>query len=913
LGTRSYFGYWGKARRAGDGAAPVCHLLPYHCLDVAAVGSELLARNSRLVQRLAVVARQKPAVLRRWVPLFLALHDLGKFADSFQGQRRDLMVILQQRTTPLGYALRHDALGYWLWRRVLREALEKDGRVASTSHRRRRRNADGLDYWLRAVTGHHGVPSAVFDIVQRDHFRLPDDEQAALGFFEDVSAFLVGGEPIPEFEEEGSRDFSWWLAGLAVVCDWLGSNSDYFPYCAEPVPLAEYWQVARARAATALVATGMLPSEPAAHFDLASCFSELPKHLAPTPLQALAARLPLNDGPQLLLLEDITGSGKTEAALLLVHRLMTETSADGLYFGLPTMATANAMYRRLGPVYRRLYGVDSRPSLTLAHSYAQLVDDFRDAVLPAPSEVEAAYGDGTVSAGARCSAWLADHHKKALLAEVGVGTVDQALLGILPVRHQSLRLFGLLGKVLLVDEVHACDEYMQRLLTVLLEAHAAAGGSAILLSATLPRSQRRGLVSAFTRGAGWGPQELGFDEVDAYPLLTHCHAGGLDQHAVEASTTARRRVAVRELHTSDEVEAILSSAVAAGQCACWIRNTVADARNSYSELQARHCDWSIELFHARLCLGDRLDVEGRVLDRFGLKSGEANRCGRVLIATQVVEQSLDLDFDVLITDLAPIDLLIQRAGRLRRHSRDAEGNRIEGKDCRGLPVLYVHGPPWETTPEEDWLSDALPGTAAVYKNEDGRLWLGLHLLRESGGFVMPEDARRLVEGVYGPNAEPEIPDSLLASTLAAEAEARAERTVADLNVVTLAEGYAAEGAWLDEGFTPTRLGEPTTTVFLARREGGTVRPWRGGEGAAAWMTSSLRVRSDQVAESICPAGVSDAEFEEWREGLPASGRWGVLLVLESSSTSSWRGNGRDSRGRPVEVSYDQTIGLTVIR
>jgi len=913
LGQRTYYGYWGKARAAEGEAASAYHLLPYHSLDVAAVGTELLAKNDRLLRRLAVLARQEPEVLERWIPLFLALHDVGKFAASFQGQRPDLVAALQGQTSRLGYAVRHDTLGYWLWRRVLREALEKEGRVISTARRRRGKNADGLDFWMRAVTGHHGEPPVLVDVVRRDHFRLPDDEQAALGFVEDLLTLLTEGEPIPGFDEEGSRDFSWWLAGLAVLCDWLGSNSDYFPYCSEPIPLADYWQVARAQAATALASTGMLPSEPVAYFDLASCFSKLPEHLAPTPLQTLAAGLLLTDGPQLLLLEDVTGSGKTEAALLLVHRLMGASGANGIYFGLPTMATANAMYRRLGPVYRRLYGADSRPSLTLAHRYAQLVDDFRDAVLPAPSDVEAAYGDGTMSAGARCTSWLADHHKKALLAEVGVGTIDQALLGILPVRHQSLRLFGLLGKVLLVDEVHACDEYMQRLLSVLLEAHAAAGGSAILLSATLPRSQRRGLLFAFARGAGWAPTELSTEETDPYPLLTHRHAGGLDQHTVEASATARRRVAVRELHTSEEVEAIVIAAVAAGQCACWIRNTVNDARSSYSELRGSHPDWPIELFHARFCLGDRLDVEGRVLDRFGPESGADQRRGQVLIATQVVEQSLDLDFDVLITDLAPIDLLIQRAGRLHRHPRDVEGNRTEGKDRRGVPVLYVHGPLWEAEPEKDWLTDSLPGTAAVYKNDDGRLWLGLRLLREEGGFAMLEDARRLIEGVYGPDAELEIPDSLLTSTLAADAEASAKRTVADLNVVALAEGYTAEGAWRDEGSTPTRLGEPTTTVFLARREGGMVSPWRGGEGAAAWMTSSLQIRRDQVAEAVCPAGVSEKEFEVWREALPGSGRWGVLLVLERSSESVWYGIARDARGRPVKVTYDQATGLVTVR
>ena len=227
----------------------------------------------------------------------------------------------------------------------------------------------------------------------------------------------------------------------------------------------------------------------------------------PTPLQHYALTEPLTDQPQLFILEDVTGAGKTEAALVLAHRLMMQGLAEGLYIALPTMATANAMYKRLGDVYRKFYQASNNPSLILAHGARELSKDFQDSVILATQQTpdsDYLHGgkeeDQELSATAYCNAWLADSRKKALLADVGVGTLDQALLAVLPSRHQSLRLLGLARNVLLVDEVHAYDSYMQKLLDALLEAHARQGGSVILLSATLPQTMREKLVKAFHKG-----------------------------------------------------------------------------------------------------------------------------------------------------------------------------------------------------------------------------------------------------------------------------------------------------------------------------------------------------------------------------------------------------------------------------
>jgi CRISPR-associated endonuclease/helicase Cas3 len=419
--------------------------------------------------------------------------------------------------------------------------------------------------------------------------------------------------------------------------------------------------------------------------------SFFPRFTELTPLQQYAATVEIVSEPQLFLLEDVTGAGKTEAALILAHRLMATGRATGLYFALPTMATANQMYGRVGKVYRRLYRAEASPSLILSHGARQLVDDFRQSVLqPGEPARDQSYRPDEPSASAQCSAWLADNRKKALLADVGVGTVDQALLGVLPVRHQSLRLLGLSSKVLVVDEVHAYDAYMVTLLERLLEAHAQQGGSVILLSATVPAAMRVKLVAAFQKGRGEAAREVPEDQ--RYPLATQA-AGktGVRTEACGTRPQLMRRVQVVCLHQEQEIVDLVVREAAAGHSFCWIRNTVDDARRAYETVLPLLPRESLRLFHSRFAMGDRLDIEDEVIRSFGAQSKATARRGQVLIATQVVEQSLDLDFDGMASDLAPIDLLIQRAGRLQRHVRHADGERaLNGVEGRGTPVIHLH-------------------------------------------------------------------------------------------------------------------------------------------------------------------------------------------------------------------------------
>jgi CRISPR-associated endonuclease/helicase Cas3 len=896
---KQYYKYWGKASKY-DGHF---HLLPYHSLDVASVAYVLLEQHQALRNKLSQLTGLEAGVLTRWVIFLFALHDLGKFSQCFQNLRVDLMERLQGRKADRSGLLRHDSLGYMFWHKHILNLLQDEGWLSVKSARSKR----SINYWAMAVTGHHGQPpklSGGFD----DHFS-PQDCTAAEEFTNAVAGLFLGKQSeLVEPEIPAARETSWWLAGLAVLCDWLGSNRDYFPYQARQISLQEYWQQAITQAGNAIAKAELLPDHPADRQDFKDLFNWQANN--PTPLQIQCANVRMSGGPGLFLLEDVTGAGKTEAALMLVHRLMNEGQGEGIYFALPTMATANAMYQRMAGVYQNLFAAGTKPSLILAHGARELSAQFRQSIIPESQNCEQDNGDGTIPAGTHCSAWLADNRKKAFLAEVGIGTIDQALLAVLPSRHQSLRLLGLLGKVLVVDEVHACDAYMNQLLGTLLTAQAMAGGSVVLLSATLPTAQRRALLDAFAKGLGRDDVKLQKTGNLDYPLFTHYSADGIFESVVETRESVKRHLKVELLHAQNEVEAKIRDAVMKGKCVCWIRNTVDHARQAYADLRDKYPDWNIALFHARYAMDDRLNIENRIVTRFGEASTAVQRTGQVLVATQVVEQSLDLDFDLMVTDLAPMDLIIQRAGRLCRHSRDEQGNRIRGRDRRGVPTLIVNSPDPQGEIKQDWFDAYFPRAGAVYPHH-GQLWLTASLLSEKGGFSMPEDARILIEGVYG---DADYPDALQQRAAKAEGDTNASRCLGVLNSLKLEAGYggAEENIWWDEAITPTRLGEDSIIVYLARWRDGQLTSWVQ-QGEHRWQRSAVQVRRSLIAEEAAYDDIPNEVMAVCRESLPANGKWGVLVPLIHERESEWYGYAKDLNRLIRKVIYSAEQGVEVLK
>jgi len=897
--TEPFHRYWGKARpAASDGGGIPCHLLPYHSLDVAAVAYWLLDPAKPRAQFLAKALGVKPEQLRTIFAFLLAIHDLGKFSQSFQDQASPDAPILIKRDQPCKPG-RHAGLGMLLWRRgdiFCEEIGRACGWPAQQKPRGQERKA--LELLLGTAFGHHGEPIGQVDDLVENYF-APEDEIAARAFAVNAAELIVPQWPMELMGDPGwgerLKRISWHLAGLAVLADWLGSDQSCFPYRSDPVSLKTYWlEDALPRAEKQLRRLGFdRPPQPVDFPGVSEFFG-----FDPTPLQRWAEEVALVDSPQLFILEDVTGAGKTEAAIALAHRLLAQGKSNGIYFGLPTMATSNAMYTRIADYYRRWFTAESQPNLVLAHGASRLNATFRESIYASqPGDLN--YRADERSATAACNQWFADSRKRALLADVGVGTVDQALMGVLPFRHQALRLVGLSNKVLLVDEIHACDDYMLALLVAVLESHARQGGNAVLLTATLPLAMRRKLIEAWGRGLGQHTSSIRDEE--SFPLASVVSGDGLAESRLETRPSVRRDLRIKQIYGSGEALALCLETAKNGGCACWIRNTVDDAIEAFRLAREQAVDpEKVLLFHSRFVMGDRQHIEGAVLSRFGKTSRSEGRAGCILIGTQVLEQSLDFCADVMVSDLAPIDLLIQRAGRLHRHLRDAAGNPIEKADAtdgRPLPVLHVLAPTFSLEPDREWIRRLLPGTAAVYRNH-GQLWLTLKTLLEEQSIRMPDRARYLIESVYGVQADAEIPEALEQSFLNDEGERHSQIAMAQFNRLDLDKGYVADSAmsgWQPEVDIGTRLSdEPSVKVTLVKLNTAAERIepyWP--QGQSLWEMSQLSVRQS-MAEKL-PQW--PPQYESLREQLLAEqpGLRYSKLVLEASLSDGY--------------CYDSSVGL----
>ena len=891
--------FWGKARPRNPDRGPKWHPLVFHSLDVAAVGGDLLARHRGLdegLSRLLGLPREDAAPL---ICFLLCLHDIGKFARKFQAKAPEWYPACFG-DDPANLAAHYDHGGGGF--RLFEAESDRFNLPAGSSVMRP---------LISAVTGHHGTPpepriNESLTTLRSDFGRV--GIEAAHEFIHQAHGLFAPPQDLPALDRRRARRASFAVAGVAVLADWIGSKEEWFPY-REPVQDIEaYWNDARERANRAVTEAGVLPADVKRHLGYGELIDP---RAVPSPMQDWAQKVQLQSGPALVMIEDETGSGKTEAALMLAHRLMASGSADGLYVALPTMATANAMFDRLAVAHRRLFAQDAEPSIALAHGARAMHEGFR-AAMSCSWRFEAPYSNARgpdeaseTTASAACAAWIADDRRRSFLADAGAGTVDQALLSVLPSRHQSLRLLGLMRRVLILDEVHAYDAYMQREMERLLEFQAGLGGSVILLSATLPLSVRKRLTDAFAKGLGRhaGPASSGMD----YPLATVC-ATDVDSSTKVAGRTGRARtLPVRFLRSSDEALDEVEKAAGAGHAVLYIRNTVDDAFDAHAALTARGL--APHLFHARFALHDRLKIEGQVVERFGKRSVTTGRTGQVLIATQVVEQSLDLDFDVLITDLAPIDLLIQRAGRLWRHDRP---------EREGHPKLLVVGPEPVVDADERWFDRAFPRAKYVYQNH-ARLWLTARALEDAGVIDSPAGLRALIESVYGDDVEARLPDALQGSFFDAEGRAGAERGVATTNVLNLAKGYVRDGgAWDSDVRTPTRLDDdPQVTLRLGRVRDGRIEPYAPSaatdEPWRPWRLSEVNIAARHVGGEAVPTEhviAARAAKADWTRFDAEK----ILVVLDKAAAAgaSLSGSAASAGEAPNEVflSYDPQEGLT---
>jgi CRISPR-associated endonuclease/helicase Cas3 len=843
-----YYQYWGKCHQSSDSDS--YHLLTYHNLDVAACGYQIVKQNyfnsAELFEQIGFSQEdnEKSAL---WFAYFLSWHDIGKFANGFQQLFKHNNPMLVAADPTKQYTTRHDSLGFWLWNEFLRNKTE----ILLDNH-----NRDitlFFDIWLPIMTGHHGKPPLIS--ANGNSSFNKQDKQASLEYINAINQLFIIDNKLNHYPSyffdktirNRLKQTSWLIAALTVISDWLGSNKQFFPFCSNAMPLTQYWQNHAIIQAEKAVAS--LPkSSPIAPFtSIKTLFPFIEK---PTPLQQQAFSCQLSDhGAELFIMEDVTGAGKTEASMILAHKLMSAKKAQGIYIGLPTQATANAIYQRMASVYGQLYQPDSHPSLVLSHGNSDMNPNFTDSILNRDENSEQHYPKGEQTISAECNEWFVDTRKKSLLAEVGVGTLDQTLMAVMPFKHQSLRLLGLRHKLLILDEVHAYDSYMVKLLEVLLHYHALQGGSAIILTATLPYFLREKLLNAFYRGLTNNKQSIMLNPTLPFPLMTQLNHQGLTEQAIATREEVKRQVNIDWISNTDAGISKIHQALAQGKIICWIKNSVSDAITLYQQLQLElNLDTNaILLFHSRFAYCDRIEIEQKTLQWAGKTSNHQIRSGKVIIATQVIEQSLDLDFDEMISDIAPIDLLIQRAGRLQRHIRDSQGNikpfnKTKLEDDRDKPTLTILAPTWQEEPNKDWLDDApFRNTSYVY-SDHAYLWFTQNILRKQKVIKMPEDARLLIESVYSEDKIP--PTGLQEVHDKATGRKYSESSIAKQSVLKFNDGYSRGNLsqeWDKEVELSTRLTEPSVNLYLAYKEQDKIIPYCTNSDKYAWEQSRIGI------------------------------------------------------------------------
>lgn len=729
------------------------HPLLLHLLDVAACADAILQREPASTRsRLAAVLGLPWNAARPWLLLLIACHDLGKGCPGFQCKWKNLSGLNAGPSPDI--TINHAFVSQV----ELCELLIELGWPEETA-----------DLVADAVGCHHGERASptVRDRLAGNRRALgtPEWKLARRALFEAMVAVFSPGTP-PIKPALSGPDFML-LAGLTSFSDWIGSNEMFFPFgspddCDDP---AAWFKVRREiNAESALDQTGWLPRLPLA--EAARTF-EMVFGFEPRPLQqAMSDALATIDRPAILLVEAPMGEGKTEAALYAHLELQRRIGHRGLYVALPTKATGNAMFGRVLKFLQNQRG-DRQLDLQLLHGGALLNEDYQQ--LKPGGIFDAAKG-GEV----RASEWFT-HKKRALLSEYGVGTIDQALLTILPVRHQFVRLWGLANRVVVFDEIHAYDAYTGTLLLHLLRWLLALGASVVLLSATLPPQIRHQLAKLVGQST---------EEREAiYPRLS-VYQPGKEVRSIPFDADPTRRLSLRIQPIAAALSAIkaaLNAPLASGGYALALTNTVQRAQDLYRDygegellkidgesIGKRLPDGTeVYLFHARFPADIRQLREDAVLKLFGPPDPATPdlRIGRkILIATQVAEQSLDLDFDLIATDLAPMDLLLQRAGRLWRHARGARP--------LAEPILIVAGlaedPPPSFGKPLWW--------GAVYREDV--LLRTRSLLRGKPSLQLPDEIDTLVASVYEEAVEVE-----------ATLEARLDRAMQD----ALGKEYAHVG------------------------------------------------------------------------------------------------------------------------
>ena len=715
------------------------HLLLYHLIDVGNVAQTMWQKifTDGIRNRLAQILGLNVADCGRFLAFLAALHDLGKAGPTYQ--KKYAPAWLKEELNAVGLVLGdsrysaktreapHGTVTTWALRTLLPEMMELAKPFANKI--------------AVALGGHHGIwpqPENTKHIDDSIHEQWDQVRRDLV--WELIAAFSPPKDVRQPASTTEMNAFLTILSGLTSVADWIGSrNDECFGYVGRPMATRRYAKQSAANALVGLDDLGWTGWQPTGE---QSAFAETFAYLnfkAPRPVQSTVIDLAIDLAPPtMLILEAPTGIGKTEIALYIAEQWLQQQRGRGLYIAMPTMATSNQMYGRVGKFLHERYA-NMPINYHLVHGQAAWEDDLKAKIeLQDVGEDEQAH----ISA----ESWF-NPRKRTLLAPFGVGTVDQALMSILQTKHFFVRLFGLSHKVVIFDEVHAYDTYMNTLFHCLLTWLNAIGASVIILSATLPAKTRRELVEAYTS------QALP-DTETAYPALTIANAERQETISLPKPQSYFLALDWSVGREPAEIAEFLRTELAKGGCAAVICNTVGRAQAVYSLLEAKRRSGDLDidgenllLFHSRFPPVWRKEIEQQVLKKFGKGGTRPHKA--IVVATQVIEQSLDIDFDLMISDLAPVDLILQRAGRLHRHS---------GNERYGLPRrLVIAGPKLDKDGLPQFVEDRFYGRYILTRS--------YFTLRSESKIVIPEDTSRLIESVYDNNMHLVLPEDIDRSRL----------------------------------------------------------------------------------------------------------------------------------------------------
>lgn len=717
---KPYSFFWAKADRKDQAKI---HRLIYHLIDVGQVALAMWknALDVETKRQLSQWFGGNEESTGQTLAFLASLHDLGKASPDFQIKN----LSAAQEVAQAGFDFpklkspnptAHGAVSA----KALKDLLQSEINLSKF-------DAKSL---AQAVGGHHGAWIHPFDwqAVYTDNIGGAEWETARKEMLLAMRKVFnpQTGFALPENNYQRNACLTV-FSGFVSVVDWIGSMTEFFPYEKDVhITLEEYASRAATNAENALAELGWFNWQ-ADGTKLG--FTEMfPFINTPNTFQQKvvdeAEKVTL---PAFLILETPTGSGKTEAALYAADTWLQSQRGRGMYIAMPTQATSNQMYQRTKEFLLRRYPDEGNLNFHLVHGGALLEDGEKTENIYDEDEKD-------FQGGIRAEAWFLPR-KRTLLAPFGVGTVDQALLSVLQTRHFFVRMFGLQNKVVIFDEVHAYDTYMSELFKRLLAWLKQIGVSVVLLSATLPESTRRELLAAY----------LGDKEVEllpaAYPRLTIASALGVQSIALEAPSS--RTIILEQCDTQPQIIVEnLRTALQHGGCAAVICNRVKRTQELYKEIQAAGLvpEEDLILFHARFPFAWREEIEKTVLSKFGKRKNNDQNSSRpaksIVVATQVIEQSLDLDFDFMISDLAPIDLLIQRAGRLHRHGQ----NDPIRPEYLKIPRLVIAYPQTNEIPEfgnDEYVYDR----SVMLKT-----WLEL---KDKSTIILPQETTALIEAVYG--------------------------------------------------------------------------------------------------------------------------------------------------------------------